>query len=246
MMLYSLSRGVILSALVASSLTSFAETSTDSKSDSAKPQVAKPEAAKPAAAPKKSAASKRAKKPAKKPSVEEFAPVAPQPEVDAVKTPESDAPIAEKKMILQNGNPQGGAIDVTPYIGSYALIGFEAGVMGGYRILPNGFIPMINNSIAIEGGLHRARWSLLGIGENRFAMTADGRWEFHVHPMWSPYAAVGLGFERHWYDGDDSASNDVKPNIKVGAFLHFNQNIGMRFEFSETMASHRIGAVFSF
>ena len=223
---------ILLSSLQVGSIASYAQTNGDSSRSPTNHQSTT------TAAGKQNAKAKKASTPTPI-QVDDVTNSAPEAQVQPTASTRST------KLIRQNGNPTGGRIDLTPYVGSYVLIGFETGVMGGHRILPKGFIPMINNSISVEAGMHYARWSILGLGGSRFAMTGDMRWDFHVHPTWTPYAAAGLVLERRWIESSTLVSNSFTPQIKVGTFLHLSNQFGMRFEFAPSMGSHRVGVTFS-
>jgi hypothetical protein len=89
-------------------------------------------------------------------------------------------------MIRRVGEPPVENITVTPMIGPSAALNVEVGVKGSYRVADRGFIPVINNSVAIEGGVF--------VGPKHLVIEPLLRWDFHVHPEWTVYPSAGAAF----------------------------------------------------
>jgi hypothetical protein len=153
---------------------------------------------------------------------------------------------AERRFVLQNGNPNGSTIDLTPYLASYHFIGGEVGLMGAYRLLSRGFIPPINNSVSIEIGMHRSRWSPWGVGHNQFGVSGGMRWDFHLSKTWTPYIGTGVIITQSWFDGATNVSGDLNLGSKIGALLHLNSSLAMRAEYAGDTNAFRIGSTLMF
>jgi opacity protein-like surface antigen len=154
--------------------------------------------------------------------------------------------------LRQNGHPSGGRIEVTPLIGTYNLIGYDVGVMGAFRILDKGFIPMLNNSISIEAGLDFASWTLYSYTHRVVSLTADGRWDFHLSRLWTVYAASGLAIRRQWTSwknedssGESAATNNLGIHVRAGGAMHFSDKFALRLDYDAASIA-RVGTTFSF
>ena len=91
-----------------------------------------------------------------------------------------------RPLIARPGEAPAEHITVTPMIGPSAYNDIEIGAKASYRIADHGFIPAINNSVAVEGGVF--------LGFRHFVIEPLLRWDFHLHPEWTVYPAVGAAF----------------------------------------------------
>jgi opacity protein-like surface antigen len=75
-------------------------------------------------------------------------------------------------------------------------IGIGGGARFAYPIVPNGFIPMLNDSFELEGGADI--WYSTYFSYNSsyvgFAPVVEARWTFHITEKFWAYAKLGLGF----------------------------------------------------
>ncbi len=148
--------------------------------------------------------------------------------------------------LRQNGNAPKVEYDVTPYVGIYGLNGPALGVFAAYRVAPNGFIAALNNSVSVEGGLNAGTDCDGSDCQNIFTVSAHMRWDFHLHPNWSAYAAPGIevGSERGM--GHDSVRHGLFAAPKAGGMWWLHQGGAIRFEVDPLMGVHRIGYMFLF
>lgn len=144
-----------------------------------------------------------------------------------------------RPLIRQPGHAPAGDLDITAYLTSVTFYGAGIGGMAGYRIIKHGFIPPINNSVSLEGGLMLI--TSCGFG-SCMVWSGDMRWDFHVHPLWTVYGAAGLNIiqlessSRGHYFG-----TDVDLDSKLGAFFRFNKDLLLRLEYAPAVYSHRVG-----
>ena len=125
-------------------------------------------------------------------------------------------------------------------IGLSSYYDLEVGGKFAWKIADPGFVPMINNSVAIEGA---------GI------VTSTGQlfiaplllWSFHLHPQWSVFAEAGieLGFSTRSkekdreLDGGDPRGAHVAGTI--GGFWRYSQSLWLRGELDVRHSSARAG-----
>ncbi len=168
-----------------------------------------------------------------------------------------------KAFIRQAGNPSPGKFDVSPMLGYWGFHGwydeFDLGARAGFRIMDTGFVPVINNSVAIDSGLfyrHR-NLSYWGIryAEHMAHIPVYLRWDFHVHPSWTVFAMAGpavsylLGnslttVERSVLTQDDEPGRfDFEIGGGVGAFWRVAEHVSVRMEVDRMV---RVGAGFHF
>ena len=127
-----------------------------------------------------------------------------------------------------------GDIGLTPFLGvgyyDYAELGFAA----SFLLVPHGFIPPINNSVHAEATIFQ---DIIG----RSATGAIGgrmRWDFHLHPQWSVYAAPGFGvrYGDRNRSGDRYGDHDRDVGAEItgdiGGFFHLNETVSLRAEAS--------------
>lgn len=131
--------------------------------------------------------------------------------------------------------------------------GFGVGARFGIPIVDNGFIPSINNSIAISFGIDWLRYSGcyygngyfgnnndIGCGASYFLFPIAMQWNFWLTPHWSVFGEPGL----YIYHGvfDDYCANDArfKNNNLCGyptrTGIDFAAYVGGRYHFNDTVA----------
>ena len=130
----------------------------------------------------------------------------------------------------------------------YASNGFGAGFRAGIPIVQNGFVPSINNSVAISFGVDWLRYSGcyygrgvfatgndLGCGASFFLFPVTMQWNFWLTPRWSVFGEPGLYVYHGVYDDfcNSKFRNCIEPT-KTG--LGFAAYAGGRFHFNDTVA----------
>ena len=119
--------------------------------------------------------------------------------------------------------------------------GFGLGFRGAVPILHNGFIPKINNSIAIGFGIDFVRYGrgdycrqdrplsdcndrVRQDGFNEFFFPVVLQWNFFLSRNWSVFGEPGVGLNYHGWDGPNRL--DIDPFIfYVGGRWHFSDRI---------------------
>jgi hypothetical protein len=134
----------------------------------------------------------------------------------------------------------------------YANNGFGAGARFSIPIVRNGFVPSINNSVAITFGLDYLRYSgcyygngvfgnnSVGCGASYFLFPVAMQWNFWLTPRWSVFAEPGLYIYHGVFDSFcGNLRNCVEPSHTSIDFAFF---AGGRFHFNDTVAlTMRIG-----
>jgi hypothetical protein len=118
--------------------------------------------------------------------------------------------------------------------------GFGLGFRGSIPIVRNGFVPSINNSVAIGFGIDFVRY---GRGDfcrdggplpdcdrvridsfNEFYFPVVLQWNFFLSRNWSVFAEPGIGLNYHGWDGPRAL--DVDPFLFfLGGRYHFTEKI---------------------
>lgn len=140
----------------------------------------------------------------------------------------------------------------------YAGSGFGLGVRGSVPIVDNGFIPSINNSVAISFGLDWIRYSGCyyrgyrgrdgrfadyGCGASYFVLPVAMQWNFWLTTRWSVFGEPGLYIYHGVYD-DFCDPNVFGPGCAppTATGIDFAAYAGGRFHFNEKVAlTMRIG-----
>lgn len=118
-------------------------------------------------------------------------------------------------------------------VDSFISYGFPL-VLGGryyYPIVPNGFIPSLNDEFGLEGGLDL----LFLFGDTTyfgFGVPVDALWDFHFSPVFDAY--FKLGFEIGTLFGSNSRYGgfwwDFRPavglRLKINEMLYFRAEAG--------------------
>jgi len=138
------------------------------------------------------------------------------------------------------------------WAGLYADNGFGAGLRAGIPIVQNGFVPTINNSVAISFGLDIVRYSGcyyggtvfangadLGCGATYFIFPVTMQWNFWLSPRWSVFGEPGLYIYHATFD---SFCDKLKGNAFLACSepthtgVGFAGYVGGRFHFNDTVA----------
>ena len=115
--------------------------------------------------------------------------------------------------------------------------GIGIGVTGRYSIviLPDGFIPNVNDSFAIEPGvsLEHASWGNLGFNYSYNAISpyVMGTWSFHFSEQFRAYAGLALGF-RVFFGSDTGfiSPSTFTLDTVAGLFYKFSPKSSFRGE----------------
>jgi hypothetical protein len=127
--------------------------------------------------------------------------------------------------------------------------GLATGVVGRFEIpiVPDGFIPAINDQFSLEPSLglgYRSwdrGWNYNGRNDDLtfFDITPAlyATWSFHINPKFRPYAAIGLGYTIGIWMNDDDYDDDVDVDASdfyvdttVGLFWNFSEYVWLRAE----------------
>jgi hypothetical protein len=167
------------------------------------------------------------------------------------------APAHAQSIIKNPGDHPNYGVELEPHLdfgwaNLYASNGFGAGLRAGIPIVQNGFIPTINNSIAISfgadilrysgcyyGGTVFANGSDLGCGATYFVFPVTMQWNFWLSPRWSVFGEPGLYVYHATFDS-------FCDKVKGGAFINctepshtgvgFAAYAGGRFHFNDKVA----------
>jgi hypothetical protein len=132
--------------------------------------------------------------------------------------------------------PQMVSIFTGLHLGHFAGYGFPLLVGGRYYfpIVPNGFLPTLNDEFGIEVGLDfdftflssAYRDSVL-VG---FGIPADGLWDFHISPRFDAYGKLGFVFGSVFNSGYDgfwwTFRTAVGMRLKLNDALYFRAAVG--------------------
>lgn len=142
---------------------------------------------------------------------------------------------AAQPYIRQPGTTRPAETSAAPMIGLSAHHGLEVGGKVDFQLANPGFIPILNNTVFIEGGLFVAQ-------RNGLFVSPALRWDFHIHPQWTMFGVGGLEANLNADDEDE----DVALQIAAGAIWRMPGNKGyfIRGEVDAAHAAARIGPVF--
>ena len=127
-----------------------------------------------------------------------------------------------------------------PWNDVYGNFGFGLGARFGIPIVANGFIPSINNSVAISFG---ADWVHYGCYAGFSGCSADYlefpvtlQWNFYVSQHWSVFGEPGLYVYHGFFNDDCNAlgicvahgtETSVLPAFFVGGRYHFSDTVAL-------------------
>ncbi len=109
-------------------------------------------------------------------------------------------------------------------LGRYDLLGFGPGFRANFRILKNGFIPNLNNSIAIGVG---AELVFDTAGDVRFVTPVVLQWNFYLTKQWTVFGEPGLAIEFPMSTPRGAEPVYVTPVLSVGGRYNFNDHISL-------------------
>ena len=159
------------------------------------------------------------------------------------------APARADTLVIKNpGDHPRYTIELEPHVvlgfieppGYASGAGFGAGVRGSIPIVRNGFIPSINNSVAIGFGMDFVRYGRGSYcknggvlsdcdrrqidGFNEFYFPVVLQWNFFLSRNWSVFAEPGIALNYHGWDGPRAV--DLDPFIFfLGGRYHFSDKV---------------------
>jgi hypothetical protein len=116
-------------------------------------------------------------------------------------------------------------------------IGLKLGVE--IPIVPEGFIPRLNDSISIEPAFSIAYtnyYAYSDVSTTNYVAAVGGLWSFWLKSDLRVYGAVNLGvniYSYHWDHGNNGhADNNVEPYVELagGVFYKLNERVALRGE----------------
>jgi hypothetical protein len=119
-------------------------------------------------------------------------------------------------------------------VGRYDLVGFGPGFRANFRILKNGFIPKLNNNVAIGVG---AELVFDTSGAVRFITPIVLQWNFWMTTHWSVYGEPGFAIEFPMSTPLGGEPVYVSPVLSVGARYNFNDHIALVFRLGYPVTS---------
>lgn len=125
------------------------------------------------------------------------------------------------------------SVSVMAYVPWYHGFGF--GVVGRYEIpvVPDGFIPALNDSFSIEPslGLAYLSWGPTGYSYNVFEITpaAYGIWRFYFTDKFDAYGGLGLGFAIGNVSGNNAGTFNA-------SYFYWDPVVGLHFKISRNVA----------
>lgn len=133
-------------------------------------------------------------------------------------------------------------LSILGYLPWYLGLGVGVNVRFEIPIVPDGFIPAINDQFSIEPSFSvgfRARKYRREDDRLRYldiTPAVYGVWSFHITPKFRPYGALGIGYDVGiWLNEDDFDGRDPTPgffywNTAVGLFYNFSPRASFRAE----------------
>jgi hypothetical protein len=130
--------------------------------------------------------------------------------------------------------------------------GYGVGVDVRYEfpVLPDGFIPKVNDQFSLEPslGIAATRYDVTGAVVNvvNFTPALFGDWSFHFSKEFRAYFALGLGFNFATYSGTYPGFSPAYFywQLALGLFYNFNRDIALRVELGSQ--GFMIGVAFFF
>lgn len=107
-------------------------------------------------------------------------------------------------------------------LGRYGYVGFGPGVHASFRILKNGFVPSINDSVAIGVAAE-----LIFDTDNdvRLVTPVVLQWNFWLTQHWSVYGEPGFAIELPMSTPRGTEPVYLTPSLSVGARYNFNDHV---------------------
>jgi hypothetical protein len=107
-------------------------------------------------------------------------------------------------------------------LGRYSTVGFGPGVRASFNILKNGFLPDINDSVAIGVGADL----LFDIDNSvRFVVPVVLQWNFWVTQHWSVFGEPGVAISFPMSAPQGAEPVYLSPALFVGVHYNFNDHV---------------------
>jgi hypothetical protein len=126
---------------------------------------------------------------------------------------------------------------------TYASAGYGVGVRFGIPIVRNGFVPQINNSVAINFGLDLVHYDAcyfdnVGCGANYLLFPVALQWNFFFTHKWSAFGEGGLFLYKGWVSDDlchglgavgcsEPSDFGALPMFAVGGRYHLTDDVSL-------------------
>jgi hypothetical protein len=154
------------------------------------------------------------------------------------------APARADDTIKRPGDHPSYSVELEPHLllgwggWGYGGSGYGFGGRFGIPIVSNGFVPTINNSVAISFGMdfvHYDCWYNGNCALNRLDFPVTMQWNFYVAHHWSVFGEPGL-FIYHGFVGDCPAGpafcnrpteTGISPAFFVGGRYHFSDTAAL-------------------
>jgi hypothetical protein len=142
-----------------------------------------------------------------------------------------------------------GVFDWWTHWGYVAGAGFGLGARFSIPIVDNGFIPSINNSVAISFGVDWVHYAgnscfyygphpgqgCYSVGDANFLVfPVVMQWNFFVARSWSVFGEPGLAIWHGWFDWcggapmcNNPSTTGLEPAFFVGGRYHFNEHVAL-------------------
>jgi hypothetical protein len=112
-----------------------------------------------------------------------------------------------------------------PTVGRYDVIGFGPGLHANFRLLKNGFIPDLNNNIAL--GVGAALVFDANYGDVRLVTPVVLQWNFWVSTHWSVFGEPGIAIEFPMSTPRGPEPVYLSPSLSVGGRYNFNDHVAL-------------------
>ncbi len=154
-----------------------------------------------------------------------------------------------QSIIKQPGNHPNYTVEIEPHglvglLGFYGA-GFGAGARFSFPIVQNGFVPKINNSVAIGVGgdfIHYTGcyYGNAGCGLSALFFPVVMQWNFFLTRDWSVMGEPGLALYHFFYD--DVCRGSLGCSVNRSTWVTPVLNLGARYHFSDSAAlTFRVG-----
>ena len=138
-------------------------------------------------------------------------------------------------------------LDIVGHAWFFGATTIGAGVWYSIPVVPDGFLPMLNDSFAVEFGGFLTYWHdsiTYGFGDcsytyYRISPLAGVRWDFMLTPEWTVFGLAKMGFNYGFGSNFDCGAGNTaaRPDISgitadggVGAYWNFSQDMALRLE----------------
>ena len=145
------------------------------------------------------------------------------------------------ELIIRKQQPPLGDKHATGFIG-IGRKGISEGGAFYFRLLENGFIKPINDSVGVEGMFILSQ----GVGDHKksgtgYAISGGMRWDFHLTQKWSVFVMPQYAI----IEREDS-NTKIAFAMGVGGMYHLNDKYALRAFLVDSLSAHFLGGVFKF